>query len=1027
MAVGDGGELRINGVTVLGVDRRFWTLVEDPAPALELQRDEVVVNERLARRLGLETGDEFLLRVEKVHMMPQEAPLSQESVSTVSFRVRVKDIAADGRMGRFSLKANQTAPFNIFLSMEQLAREMELPGRANLMLAAAAKAQNLNLGKLHSLLRESWTLSDAGLELRVLDGGRMAELRSDQVFLEPSVERAVLAASPGASGVLTYFVNSILRPVGNGTGPIRETPYSFVSAQGASTQGASTPGASTPGASPVPAGMGSDEIIITQWLADDLGAHPGDSLSLSYFVLDDENRLSQETREFRIREVIPVRSDEATRELMPLFPGLHEAESCRVWEPGFPLDLDRIRDKDEDYWRLYRGTPKAFVALETGREMWTNRFGSLTAVRFPLRDSSGKEIISLGDLSDRIRNALEPRSLGLMFQDVRAQGLRASREGIDFGQLFLALSFFMMAASLLLTGLLFSFDVESRSAETGLLLAVGVRPAQVRRLFLAEGAVIALVGSLLGALCGAAYNRVVVYGLATVWQEAVMSASLSGRITIPTLLTGTFLSILMALAAMGLAARRQMTRPASRLLASAPSYDAPSTAKRARLSVVVAVFGIVGLFVLFTVFGVWEGRRATAAFFGAGGLLLLSGLALTSVFLHHLSRARRRRLPSLARMGVRNSAQRRKRSLTVVGLMACGIFIIMAVGANRRDILFDREERGSGTGGYKLYGETTLPLPRDLDSENLDRPAVELLPFRVLDGDDASCLNLNRVQTPRVLGVDPEALANRGSFSFVRIMEGLDPRLGWSVLNEQIGEDVIPAVADGSVITWGLGKSVGDSLTYIDDSGREVRLRLVGALANSIFQGSVLIAEDVFLERFPGVNGHRLFLLDAPGELVGEIEEQLLFSLEDHGLELTGTAERLAEFHQVENTYLSIFLVLGGLGLIIGSVGLGVVVLRNIQEMRSELALLQAVGFRKRSLGWLVFSEHGLLLAAGFLCGSFSALIAVLPSLLSSGLEVPWTFLIFLLAAITVNGVVWIFLATTSALRGELIPALRNE
>jgi hypothetical protein len=36
----------------------------------------------------------------------------------------------------------------------------------------------------------------------------------------------------------------------------------------------------------------------------------------------------------------------------------------------------------------------------------------------------------------------------------------------------------------------------------------------------------------------------------------------------------------------------------------------------------------------------------------------------------------------------------------------------------------------------------------------------------------------------------------------------------------------------------------------------------------------------------------------------------------------------LAEFNTVENTYLSIFQVLGGLGLLLGSAGLGIVVAR---------------------------------------------------------------------------------------------------
>ena len=48
------------------------------------------------------------------------------------------------------------------------------------------------------------------------------------------------------------------------------------------------------------------------------------------------------------------------------------------------------------------------------------------------------------------------------------------------------------------------------------------------------------------------------------------------------------------------------------------------------------------------------------------------------------------------------------------------------------------------------------------------------------------------------------------------------------------------------------------------------------------------------------------------------------------------------------------------------SFGLGVILLRNVFERRSELALLLAVGFRKSSLKWLVLSEHAALLVTGF-------------------------------------------------------------
>ena len=128
-----------------------------------------------------------------------------------------------------------------------------------------------------------------------------------------------------------------------------------------------------------------------------------------------------------------------------------------------------------------------------------------------------------------------------------------------------------------------------------------------------------------------------------------------------------------------------------------------------------------------------------------------------------------------------------------------------------------------------------------------------------------------------------------------------------------------------------------------------------------------------------------------------------------------------------DSTYITIFQALGGLSLLLGSLGLGVVVLRNVLERRSELAVMQAVGFRKRALRWLVCTEHGLLLLLGLAVGVAAALLAVWPSLNTPGAQMPWASLGWMLAGVLASGLLWTWLAATAALRGHLLSALRNE
>jgi ABC-type antimicrobial peptide transport system permease subunit len=239
-------------------------------------------------------------------------------------------------------------------------------------------------------------------------------------------------------------------------------------------------------------------------------------------------------------------------------------------------------------------------------------------------------------------------------------------------------------------------------------------------------------------------------------------------------------------------------------------------------------------------------------------------------------------------------------------------------------------------------------------------------------------------------------------------------------------DGAVPAVGDMNTVVWSLGKSLGDTLTYVDDRGSLFRLRIVGILANSVLQGSLIISETEFIRHFPTSEGYQLFLIDAPRP-AGDVSRTLTRALEDVGLELTPAAERLAAFSTVEHTYLSIFAALGGLGLLLGSIGLGVVVLRNVLERRSELALLRAVGFRKRALQWLVFSEHALLLALGLGVGVVTALVAVLPALRSPGAEVPYRSLALTLCAVCLSGFLWAWGATALALRSPLLAALRDE
>jgi hypothetical protein len=688
--------------------------------------------------------------------------------------------------------------------------------------------------------------------------------------------------------------------------------------------------------------------------------------------------------------------------------------------------------------------------------MWGNRFGRLTAIRFPV-DANGPAA-----KVDPYLAKVDPAALGFVFRPVRQEALAAAAKSMDFGWLFAGMSMFLIIAALLLTGLLFGLSVRQRAAQTGTLLAMGFTPGHVRRLLLAEGAALAAAGVVLGAAAAIGYGAAVLSALRAALPAATDAASLRFHVSIATIGEGAALSVLMAAGTMWLVLRRQTRARAAELLSAGSSAGlgasgskAVSSARGSVLAKAAAIVLPAGALLGIEIGSKAGGAQAAGIFFGAGALLLAGGLAAAYAVLVR-RRAGDKPAASLAALGSSNSARRVGRSIAVVAMLACGTFVVVAVGANWKGPSANPYDRASGTGGFALLAQTVSPIggdPLSLGRPAITGPApasaetpaaaappgVSVVPIRVRQGDEASCLNLNRPQQPAVWGVEPNTLRALGAFSFDAFAAGYSGKEGWDVLVHSwvlsfagVPNSPVPAIADATTLEWALGVSVGDVLTVMDEQGRPVKLQIVASLAGSILQGGLLISEEHFLRLYPSSGGYRMFLIDCPPALVAQVEKALAANryLQDAGLDLVRTSDRLAQFDAVENAYLLMFQVLGGLGVLLGTVGLGLVVFRNVMERRGELGLMRAVGFSARQLRTLVLWEHWFLLAMGLAVGVVAGLAAVLPGLRSAagaGSHFPWAALAGTVLAIAASGLAWTWLAAALATRGRLIAAIRNE
>ena len=1048
---------RGSGVHVYGVDDRFWKFHEAKTKGLDGR--EALLSPSLAQELESEPGDSLLIRVEKPSPIPVESLHGRKEDVGRTIRLSVREVLPAYALGEFSIRPRQGSVRAIFVALRRLQRDLGQEGNANTILVSDKGGQPAarppTSSELKTLLRDSYTLSDLGIKLRVLEEQKCFLLESSSGVIDDTLaERASKVADKlnmRTLPVLTYLANVIRHGQ-------RQIPYSLITAtrlrefDDVKHSGTRT----EEGSSPSP-------IWLNEWAARDLDVRPGESLSVEYYLWKEEGQLLTETTEFELSAILPIEGAAADLTLTPEYPGITDASSVAEWDPPFPIDLGLVRPRDEEYWDRYRTTPKGFIPLERGQALWSSRFGKLTSLRiFPSSESlprfqggpeGGESMLhsALESYQSHLGAALDPTGLGFSVYPAKAQGLEASRGATDFGEYFLYFSFFLVLSALLLAGLFFKLGVEQRLREIGILQALGFPAARIRTVFISEGLVLSAAGSVLGMVGAWGYGALIMLGLRTWWVDSVGTRLLSVHVSPTPFLLGGVGGVLTALACIVWTLRTLApVSPRSLLTGTALGIDAQSSSPggSAGRSLAPSVrgaiaFSLLALFLLLAAFLNWITQAA--GFFGAGTLLLGSLLFLQSSWLR---RSERRVLQGAGwrviwRFGFRNATYRPGRSLLCIALIASATFIIVAVDAFKRDEATISTERKSGSGGFPLLAESLLPLVHDPNTAqgrqalNLAFAGDSLLQevtfdrFRIRPGDDTSCLNLYRPRNPRVLAPTTDFVKS-GRFTFQdSLAETQEEKENpWLLLDRETGDGAIPIIADANSMTYVLHLELGDDFAFNPSGGRPVRMRLVGALANSVFQGELLMSERHFLRLFPTqdrqASGYRFFLIDLPVEKSAMVAAALEERLSDFGFDALPTRERLAAFHRVENTYLNTFQTLGGLGLILGTLGLATVLLRNIMERRRELALLRAVGYGSSHLAQMVIAENGLLLSCGLATGTVCALLAIAPASLARGGHLP-TFSLSLLLAVLITGLAASLLATAAALRSPLLPSLRAE
>lgn len=1090
----DNGTIRRAGqVNVYGFDDRAWSLVNVEGENVSRPTDDgVVLNARAAEAVGAQIGDEITLWIEIPSAVPRDTLLGKKDNDSQEISLKVSGIAAERTgVARLGLLPTQAQPLNAFVDLHTLQERLGLDevkpsrrdpigqqARVNTLFnhdgSATASRPDQRGRLLQDELRHKWTLAD--LNLRVIESEQFAGivLDSEQMILEDKLVDAARATAEelhlSTSPVMVYLANKLWNP--KVYQPGKRPGYSMYSTVAGldvlDLDETSFAGFQFIGDKPTQWGEG--DVILNEFLAEDLQAKVGDSINFTYHTMGSRGELPELERTVTVRGIVAMTGAAVDRTLTPIVKGITDVSSLAEWDQPFPMDLDAVTPRDDEYWNSYRATPKLFMPLKTAQSLWPSRYGSLTSLRI-----AGTERVAESDrksAGQRLRDQfvpqllrrIDPAEVGLVFQPLKAIGLAAASGSTDFSGLFLGFSLFLIVAAMILIGLLFRLGIEQRVRDLGLLGAIGFSAGQVWRQMMLEGLVTSILGGLLGTLIGVWYAKLMIYSLTHWWVEAIGTRYLILKIWPLTLGLGFVIAVAAALLSIWWALRQLKPLSLREQLVGVTEREVDIEVQRKRARRVMRRATIcASLAALLMVGVVVQLLPATGTFFGIGILLLIASISFLSSRLQGElgTGVSGSGMLALGRLGLRNASRQRSRTVMTAGMIATATFLIITVAAFRRDPTGDRPVKSSGNGGYTLVAESSSPLLYDMNTPEgrkklqLNPPegtpaakalaAMHVVPFRVKPGEDASCLNLYQTRVPKILGA-PQSVIDEGRFAFAvgswsQLTENLPATpVTTTTLTRGSAEDgsgqhdkdhslvpSIPVLGDLNTLMFSLHKGVGATIAVPDEAHPQQRLVVKGMLQDSIFQGVLVMSEENFLKLYPEQKGFRYFLIEVPPEHAEAAAALLETELAEYGFDTEPVSERLARFLSVQNTYLSTFQTLGGLGLFLGTIGLAAVMLRNVLERQTELSLLRAVGFRERGVALLVLWENAFILLWGLIAGTGSALLATAPNLVTQGGGLPVGSITGLLVLVFATGMAAAAFAVRFAVRLPIVATLRGE
>lgn len=886
-----------------------------------LNYDEATLNPQLSTLISNPsslTSNPIVLHLPSNNLVGSGSLFISQSHAT-QLRLTVKGIKSAQDGGNILLHNEQVRPLNVFINRQQLAEALGVKGKVNVILSP----NNITSDTFYGV----WRPEDSGLQFN-----SDSIVGIDRVFLPHSV---VETLNP-STRYLAYFVNSL------GT-----IPYSFVTATDR---------------------LKGDETILTDYAAQRMNAHVGDSVTMEYYVSQGGlKKLLTRSHRFRVSGIVPISEFKKQADMITAdFPGLSGVKRCTDWNSDLPIDMSRITKADEDYWIAYRQTPKALVSLDAVGKDWIGSYGVATKV---MCDTARMKLLT-------------PQSFGIAVVHPRIAAFDAAQNGTDFGTLFLALGFFIIVAAILLMQNPLSEMYQLRRPEIQLLNALGFSKRQVfRRLFL-EAVPVVLVSAPIGVLLGYAYAAVILQLLAGPWSGVVHTDGFAIHANIMTVVLSFILSVILAFVVLALTVRGSQKSKGERQKAKVKRQRAKGNLQLSTFSFQLSTFKY------------FRHQHRLSFITLALGVLTVFAVGVNRPDFSHSSES------------------------------ATGGY--QYYGESRIPLQYDLN---TAAGRHHLHLDNLpsnlrfLQLPKHTEDEascmnlnHVEKPSVFGMS---LEDMKAFGINISEVEGVKYkvdsvkLNCEADELANKEESKCTIPIAVDSDALLWSMM-KKVGDTLTYHASDGRKVNvviaaeYPTGIFHGNAIMPIDCFRQLWPDEM----------GSRVVLVKVEGQRSKGESQRSKVESSNPSPLntkLSTLNSTLTTSLSDYGFTLIPSVERLLHFFEVTDTYLRIFLSLGLLGLMLGLVSLLIVIRKNLVARSEEIRLYHALGFPTATIVCMFRCEQLIVPLLAIITGAgVCLLISVLLPTFSFSLS---TFLLCLLPIIVFTCIIIYISITTKTIR----------